>query len=53
MRVLEIPLTEDLFEALKAASDKAGATPAEIAQHLLESGIESLGLPGELEELAR
>ena len=53
MRVLEVPLTNELWGVLKAAADKAGATPNEIAQHLLEAGIESLGLPGELEELAR
>ena len=51
MRLLHIPIDDGLWEILKSASEKSGATPEEVSQHLLASGIESLNMPGEEAEL--
>lgn len=51
MRVLEIPVTDEQFETLKRASEETKIPMNDIAKHLLDSGIVSLDMPGELVEL--
>lgn len=53
MTLLEIPVSDELFEVLTRHANASGARATELAQHLLESGIESLELPGEAAELTR